>query len=388
VVAPSSVALSQATVREGIVEFAVGQPDPTLLPAEALGEATRRALQRFGGDAIGYGAESGPGPLIDWLIEHLGRIDARAPSTSELMTTAGNSHALDLVANVFTRAGDVALVEIPTYHLALGILRDRGLELVGVATDGDGLRPDAVRDALSRSRAAGKRVSLLYTIPTFGNPTGRTMPIERRYEIAALAAEHGFVVAEDDVYRELSFGEPAPPSIGALDEGGWVLRMGSFSKSLAPGLRLGWLSGDARRIRAVLDSGLLISGGGLNPITALAVAEFAAAGAYEPNVAHLRETYRSRRDGLIGALREALPDATFDVPAGGYFVWLRLPRGLDSRELRAAAEAAGLTYVPGPAFDASDALDPSWLRLSFARYGSDDLALGARRLGTVVAARR
>ena len=387
-VAPPSVPLSQATVRAGIVEFAIGQPDPTLLPADALGEATNRALQRFGGDAVGYGAEAGPGPLLDWLREHLGRIDARAPEPAGLMTTAGNSHGLDLVANVFARAGDVALVEVPTYHLALGILRDRGLELVGVATDEVGLRPDAVRDAIARVEAAGRRVSLLYTIPTFGNPTGRTMPVERRREIAAVAAEHRFVVAEDDVYRELSFGDPAPPSIGALDQDGWVLRMGSFSKSLAPGLRLGWLSGHAARIRTLLDSGLLVSGGGLNPITALAVAEFAASGAYEPNVEHLRRTYRSRRDALVAALRDALPDATFEVPAGGYFVWLRLPGRLDSGELYPGAEGAGLTYVPGRAFDASGTLDPSWLRLSFARYGAEELALGARRLGDLVASWR
>ena len=384
VTASPPIPITQATVRPGFIEFSIGQPDPALLPADALAEAAASALRRYGADALGYGAEAGPPPLVEWIREHLGRIDARAPADGELMATAGNSHALDLVATVFARPGDVALVEVPTYHLALGILRDHGLDLVGVDTDADGLIPEAVEQAAQRVAANGGRVSLLYTIPTFGNPTGRTMPVERRAALIDIARRHGVLIVEDDVYRELWFtGEP-PPSIGSLAGDGPVVRLGSFSKTLAPGLRLGWLTGARQLVRRVLDAGVLDSGGGLNPMVGLTVAEFAAAGRYEPNVAFLRATYAARRDALVDALREAIPEAEFAVPDGGYFVWLRLPGGLDARALAPAGEAAGVTFVPASRFDASATLDPAWLRLAYTRFAEADLADGAQRLGAVV----
>jgi DNA-binding transcriptional MocR family regulator len=227
-------------------------------------------------------------------------------------------------------------------------------------------------------------VTLLYTVPTYGNPTGRTMPLERRRALATLARQHDLVVVEDDVYRELAYEGSPPPSIGAVDPGAPVLRIGSFSKTLAPGLRLGWLTGPASLVRRVINGGLLVSGGGLNPLIGLTVAEFTAAGAYERNVEHLRRTYAARRDALVGALRAAVPEARFAIPNGGYFVWLRLPGEIDASKLLAAADAGGVTYVPGALFDISGSLDRSWLRLAFTRYAEDELALGARRLGELV----
>ena len=380
----SHAPLSQASVRDGVIELAIGQPEPALLPTSDLAAAAATALQKYGADALGYGAEYGPWPLLDWLSAHLGAVDERAPVAGELLITAGISTALDLIATTFTRHGDVVLVEVPTYHLALGILGDHGVDLVGIETDADGLRVDAVEAAIATAKAAGKRVSLLYTIPTFGNPTGRTLPVERRAALARVGAANDLVIVEDDVYRELWFSAPPPPSIGVVDPAAPVLRMGSFSKSLAPGLRLGWITGPSRLVGRVVEGGVLTSGGGLNPMIALAVAEYAAAGKYEPNVSRLRDIFRSRSAALVGALHEGLPDATFLEPEGGYFVWLRLPRGLSSESLLPTADAAGLTYQPASRFDASGTIDASWLRLSFARYGEVDLIEGARRLAAVV----
>ena len=171
------------------------------------------------------------------------------------MVTAGNSNGLDLVASVFAHAGDVALVELPTYHFALGILRDHGLEIVGVPTDEDGLILDELAATVDRLTAAGKRVALLYTIPTFGNPTGRTMPVERRRRVAEQARRHGFVIAEDDVYRELWFATEPPPSIWAVGGQAPVFRLGSFSKTLAPALRLGWPTGPASLVERLSAPG-------------------------------------------------------------------------------------------------------------------------------------
>lgn len=381
----SSVApIPQALERPGVIELFIGQPELSLLPAEAMAEAAASALRTYGPDALAYGIEQGPPPLLEWIRGHLARVDGRAPAEAELMVTAGNSQGLDHVVTLFARSGDVALVEVPTYHLALGILRDHGMELVGVETDVDGLIPDALEAAVQRSRAAGKRVSLLYTVPTFGNPTGRTIPEARRRRIIELATEYDFLVAEDDVYRELWYEREPPRSIGSLAGDGPVIRLGSFSKSLAPGLRLGWLSSSAERVERMVLSGIMDSGGGLNPMVGLTVERFAASGAYEPNVASLRATYRARRDALIGGLREALPDAEVESPAGGYFVWLRLPGGLDAAELLPAAVAGGVSFIPGIRFDATGVEGHGWIRISFARYQPDTLAEGAQRLGAVV----
>jgi len=376
----------QIVHRSGMLDLGWGHPDPALLPVAALQRATASVLAHYGADALTYGAERGPGPLIEWICARLARTDARSPDPTAVVITAGASQALDLLCTLYTTPGDVVLVESPTYHLAVRILRDHPLELIAAPSDADGIDVDALEVRLEQMARRGKRARMLYFVPTHHNPTGVCMGLERRRALAAVAAEHGVLLVEDDVYRELSYDAPAPPSVWSVAPPGAVARIGSFSKSLAPGLRLGYLTADAPLIRRLIGSGLLDSGGGLNPFVALTVADVCASGDFDATVARLRATYRERRDALAGGLRDHLPPGCrFAVPGGGFFQWVELPEGIDTGELLPHAEEMGVSYLPGSRFYL-DAPRRNTLRLAFSLYPPHQLIEAARRLGDAIAA--
>jgi 2-aminoadipate transaminase len=376
--------LTQFFAAPGVIDLAWGHPDPELLRPTLVADAAVAALARHGPDVLGYGASAGPQPLIDWLTHHLGRIDGRAPGTGELMITAGVSQGLEMVVTLLAAPGDVVLVPVPTYYLALRILREHPVRIVPVATDEDGALPDAVAGAAARVTADGSRVRLLYLVPTAGNPTGITLSLERRRALVESAARAGIVVVEDDVYRELAYEAPAPPSLWSLAEPGAVIRLGSFSKTLAPGLRLGWLTADAETVRRFVDGGVIDSGGGVAHFSAMVVSQLVESGAYVANLGELRASLATRRDALVGALRTHAPELTFRTPPGGYFLWLRLPDALASRDLLPVATRLGMSYLPGDVFMGGTELGRDRLRLAFTRYPVDDLVEAARRMGTAV----
>lgn len=376
--------LTQFIAAPGVIDLAWGHPDPELLPADLVAAASAAALRRYGPDVLGYGAWAGPPPLLEWLTAHLGIIDGRAPSAGELMITAGISQGLEMTITLLTQPGDAVLVPIPTYHLALRILAEHPVRVVPVASDEDGPRPDAIRDTAHRLRTEGARPRLLYTVPTSGNPTGITVPQERRLDLLAATQASGITIVEDDVYRELAYDAPAPPSLWALGAPGSVVRLGSFSKTLAPGLRLGWLTSDAATTMRFVDGGLIDSGGGVAHFSAMVVSELAASGAYVANLDRLRADLAARRDAVVDALREHAPTLMFRVPSGGYFLWLQLPDGGSARDLLPIAEAHGVSFLPGDAFTAGSDLGRERLRLCFTRYAIDDLREAARRLGAAV----
>jgi DNA-binding transcriptional MocR family regulator len=367
-----------------VIDLAWGHPDPELLPADLVAEASAAALRRYGPDVLGYGAWAGPPPLLDWLTAHLGRIDGRAPDAGELMITAGISQGLEMAITLLAQPGDAVLVPVPTYHLALRILAEHPVPIVPLATDEDGPLPGAVAEAAGRLRAEGVRPRLLFTVPTSGNPTGITVPMARRRELLTVSESAGITILEDDVYRELAYDAPAPPSLWSLGTPGSVVRLGSFSKTLAPGLRLGWLTSDAATTRRFVDGGLIDSGGGVAHFSAMVVSELAASGGYVENLDRLRADLATRRDVMVAALHEHAPSLTFRVPSGGYFLWLALPGGLDARQLLPIAEAHGVSYLPGAVFTAGTDLGRDRLRLCFTRYAIDDLREAARRLGAAV----
>lgn len=376
--------LTQFSAAPGVIDLAWGHPDPALLPADLVADASVTALRHHGPDVLGYGAWAGPPPLLAWLTDHLGRIDGRAPAAGELMITAGISQGLEMALTGLARPGDAVLVPVPTYHLALRILAEHPVRIVPVATDEDGPLPDAIAAAADRVRAEGAPPRLLYTVPTSGNPTGITVPLERRRAILAATEAAGVTILEDDVYRELAYEAPAPPSLWALGAPGSVVRLGSFSKTLAPGLRLGWLTSDAATTKRFVDGGLIDSGGGVAHFSAMVVSEMAASGAYVANLDRLRADLAVRRDVMVDALREHAPMVTFRVPSGGYFLWLTLPAGLTGAGLLPIAEAHGVSYLPGDVFTAGTDLGRDRLRLCFTRYAIDDLREAARRLGAAV----
>jgi 2-aminoadipate transaminase len=380
----------QLFCRPGIVELCWGHPDLALLPVAGLLQATQVALERDGPLALSYGAEQGPGRLIEQLCARLGRLEGVAPPPEQMMITGGASQALDMLCTLLTQPGDVVLVESPTYHLALRVLRDHGLELVPVPSDDQGLRVDALKEVLAELQRQGRRPRLLYLVPTFNNPTGVTLEVERRETLLELvqrtqtADSPGLIVLEDDVYRELWYDSPPPPPLYSLSPAGPVVQLGSFSKVLAPGLRLGWMCAEPGIIRRCTGSGMLDSGGGLNHFTAHVVAAFIELGLLDRQVETLRASYRQRRDALMDALTDHLPEACHWIrPAGGFFAWLRLPPGVDSTALLPTAESAGVSYVPGARFH-TDGDGGRYCRLAFTLVSPEELEEGARRLGSVL----
>jgi 2-aminoadipate transaminase len=360
--------------RRGILDLGCGHPNPSLLPVEPWLAATSATSASFGWQALTYGAVAGPGPLIEWLAARL-LVDA-----TNFFITAGASHALELISGLLCGPGDVVLVDAPTYHFALRVLRDRKAELVAAPSDEDGLDPAALEALLARLRGEGRRVPMLYLVPTFGNPTGRSLPGERRHELVRLAQRTGLRVVEDDTYRELSYSGHAPPSLWESDRGEAVLRIGSFSKTVAPGLRLGWINAPAGFVRTLSDLGYVDSGGGVNHANALAMATFGASGAYNRHVAEVRRAYHSRRDTLVAALRAALPGFAVPSPAGGWFVWLPLPPEATAREFLPVAERHGVSFVPGPVFYPDGVSGAGYVRLAFSFLEPAQLTEAAGRL--------
>jgi DNA-binding transcriptional MocR family regulator len=336
-------------------------------------------LPQLGGQALSYGAGAGPGTLIAWLVGHLQRVEAHPVSITETLITGGNSDAIDQLCTLCTQPGDVVFAESPTYHLAIRILRDHPLDLRPAPADEHGLQVDVLADAIARLRREGRRPRMLYTVPTFHNPTGVSLSDERRRALIELAEAEGMVIVEDDVYRELVYDGTAPASLWSLAPRGVVVRLGSFAKSLAPGLRLGWLNAEAALIERFVNSGLRDSAGGTSHFAGMVVAAFCESGAYDELGQRFRAEYRRRRDTLLDALAEHLPaTCSWTKPAGGYFVWINTP--VDTVALLPRAEAAGVGYVPGSKFHI-DGRGQTALRLAFSLYPPDQLAEGARRLG-------
>ena len=378
---------TQMVLREGFCEFTWGQPDADLLPVEAMRQATSAALSRFGSDALAYGAAEGAVPLLAWIAERIGQTERLTVGLDECIGTAGNSDAIDQICTLFTTPGDIALVESPTYHLAVRILRDHKLDLRGVPVDEHGLQVDALRDILDELRREGQRAAVLYTIPTFHNPSGVNLSLERRRALVDLAADRGLLILEDDVYRELSYDGPAPPSLFGLAPRGTVLRLGSFSKTLAPGLRLGWINGEARQLRRLVDGGLRDSGGGPSFYAGMMVAGLCRAGEFDHQVARLKAAYMARRDALTRALAASLPDGcTFTTPGGGFFLWITLPAQVDAEALLKRAEAHKVTFIPGGRF-CIDGRGTNQLRLAFSLMKPEALQEGARRLSAAIGER-
>jgi len=373
----------QLTFRPGIIELGWGHPDLALLPGAALAQAVTPALQHDSA-ALAYGAEQGPGRLITQLCTRFEQMEGITPLPEHLCITGGISQALDMLCTLLTRPGDVVLIESPSYHLVPRIFRDHGLTLAPVPCDEQGIRLDLLETLHKTLTLQGRQPRLLYTVPTFNNPTGISLVSERRSALVSFAQHTGLTVLEDDAYRELWFDAPPPTPLYNLTPAGPVIRLGSFSKVLAPGLRLGWMLAAPEVIHGCAGSGLLDSGGGINHFTAHVVAAFLAAGLLEPHIATLRNNYRRRRDLLLGALARYLPDTcTWIPPLGGFFVWLRLPPAVHSAALLPQAEAAGVAYLPGVSCYTGGGGE-THLRLAFSLLSPDDLEEGVRRLATVL----
>lgn len=389
---------------DAVIDLARGHPDDGLLPLGLVRDAARRRLEIDDASLLQYGAERGDDGFRHALASFLTELGASPqPATTpashdgtgrsmperaladRLLVTAGASQALDLLCTRFTRPGDVVLVEEPTYHLARDVFADHGLRVVGIPGDAGGIDPDALADALEDG-AGETRVAFVYLVPFFGNPTGATLDRSRRHALLDVTARHDVLLVTDEVYRFLPFDGAPPASLAeeARTRGqGRIVSLGSFSKILAPGLRLGWIEADEDVLHAIEHSGLYQSGGGANPFVAALVGTLLEQGVLPPHVARVRGELADRERALTAALRREIPGAETIGAAGGYFVWLRVP-GTDAASLLPTARAQGVAYTPGPRFSTMDALHDRY-RVSFAHYPADRLEEAAHRLAGVVA---
>lgn len=360
------------------VSLSFGFPFPDSFPNDELVAAAEAVFEEEGDRALQYGGGDYVDRLTDAVVDlERGRgIDCEAEN---VLLTNGSTHAIDVVAHTFLERGDEVIVEAPTFMGALRLFDNYGVEVTGVATDGDGLDVDALADDLRTRREASRDTpKMVYAIPTFQNPAGTTMSRERRERLLDLAEEFDFVVLEDDAYGELRFyGEPVPP-LRALDETGRVVRVSTFSKTIAPGVRTGWVLADAE-LRAEIER---MRAGGTNTFTQSVLGRYCAAGHLDETVPELVEAYRERRDHMLACLDEHMPaGAAWTDPDGGFFVWVDLPEGVDAEELLPAAADEGVTYLPGEMFypDGDDRGARS-LRLSFSHVSLDEMEAGVAAL--------
>jgi len=376
--------IAQLNLSPGMIDFGVGQPSPALLPLAQLKKAAASRLDGNDPSFLAYGANQGDGyfraVLADYLHEHYHiPVDA-----DQLLVTSGASMGLDLLCTLFARAGDTIFVEEPSYFLALRIFADHRLKIISLPMDAGGLNIEALEEKLIRHRPV-----LLYTIPTFHNPSSVTLGAERRKQLVELSRRHNFLIIADEVYHLLNYAKaPPPPPMAGYVDADTIFSLGSFSKILAPGLRLGWIQTGPQLLEQIVDCGLLDSGGGLNPFTSALVRSAIEMGLQQTQLATLLTTYTERKVALSNALKEYLPESVrFIEPDGGFFIWLVLPEGVDAEQMRVEARQKNVGFLPGVKFSSAGKLE-NCVRLSFSYFDVPELEEGARRLAEVFKAFR
>jgi 2-aminoadipate transaminase len=368
--------IAQLNVPDDVIDLGIGQPGLDVLPLELLRQASAHALENSPRDILQYGADAGDDYFRNALATFLTRHYGEEVKPGSLLTTNGISQALGMICTLFTKPGDVIIVEEPTYFLALNIFADYNLKIVAVPVDEEGLKVDTLEPLLVKHKP-----KFIYTIPTFQNPSGVTLSLERRGRLLELAEKYNVLVVADEVYHLLNYTVTPPKPLGCFG-GEQVLSVGSFSKILAPGLRLGWVQTSVN-LREQLESyGVIASGGGLNPFTSAIVRSALELGLQEDYLKHLKRLYMERSRVLVAALRDHFPEHEIEDVQGGYFVWLNLAN-VDALELLKKARLNKVGFQPGVKFSGQGALN-NWLRLCFTFYDKLKLREGVERLAKVI----
>ena len=373
-------ALFSVANRPEVVSLAGGMPFLAGLPMDVVAEVTDRLLRERGAVALQYGSGQGDVELREQITTVMAE-EAIAAHPDDVVVTTGSQQALDLVTRIFVDPGDVVVAEAPSYVGALGVFRAYQADVVHVPMDDDGLVPEELEATLARLASEGRRVKLLYTVPNFHNPGGMTLALERRPKIVEIARRYGVLILEDNPYGLLGFDGDVLPALQTYDPDG-VVYLGSFSKTFAPGYRVGWaLAPHAIRERLVLanESAILCP----SNMSQMSIAAYLATCDWRGQVKQYREVYRERRDATLGALAEFLPDARWTVPTGGFYTWLTLPEGLDAQAMLPRAVTELVAYVPGTAFYA-DGTGHRHMRLSYCYPTPERIVEGVRRLASVI----
>jgi DNA-binding transcriptional MocR family regulator len=357
------------------ISFGRGVPAPECLPVAELADCARAALERDGEAVLSYGPGGGYGPLREWVAERHGVEPGR------VVLTSGSLQGFVFLVQHLLADGGKVLVEAPTYDRPLKILAGLGADIAAVPMDDEGLDPDALEAELRR----GPKPTLLYTIPTFQNPSGRTLSTDRRRRLVDLVREHDVLVLEDDPYGLVRFEGESPPSLFELEGGERVAYSSSFSKTVAPGVRVGYFVLPAE-LAAAIEARAVSTYISPPYLTQATVHEFVRRGNFEPNLERVRGLLGARRDAMLTALEREFPEgARWSHPEGGYFLWVDLPEGVRTADVQPRAEEAGVAFVPGSDFfPAGSTAGDGSLRLAYSFVSPDEIGEGIARLAPLV----
>lgn len=370
------------TEKGGVISFAGGLPSPRTFPVDAMREACERVLRDHPREALQYSASEGFGPLVEWVAADLAR-QGLAATPAQVLITTGSQQGLDLVAKVLIDEGSTVLVESPTYLGALQAFTPMQPRFVAVAGDDDGPTPDAMAGA---ARAEGADARFFYLLPNFQNPTGRSIGDARRAQLALRAAQIGLPLVEDNPYGDLWFDAPPPPSLAGRCPDNAVY-LGSFSKVLAPGLRLGYIVAPTALMSKLLQAKQAAD---LHTpsFNQRIVHEVIRSGFLDRHVPTIRALYKAQRDAMLAALARHMPEGVrWNTPAGGMFLWVELPASMDAAALLPLAVGRGVAFVPGMPFFAARP-QPNTLRLSFVTATEQQIETGIAALGAAIRAMR
>jgi DNA-binding transcriptional MocR family regulator len=373
-------ALFAVASRPEVISLAGGMPCLTALPMDTVANTVSHMLSTQGLTALQYGSGQGDPTLREQILEVMA-LEGISAHADDIVVTTGSQQALDLVTRIFIDPGDVVLAEAPSYVGALGVFAAYQAQVAHVTSDDDGLVPSALEERIVALKAAGKRIKFLYSVPNFHNPAGTTLSVQRRPQIVEICHRHGILLLEDNPYGLLGFkGEPHDAMRTLSEEG--IIYLGSFSKTFAPGLRVGWaLAPHAIREKLVLasESAILCP----SAYSQMTVSTYLASCDWMAQIKVYRELYRERRDAMIESLGALLPQATWTHPEGGFYVWVTLPDGVNAKAMLPRAVTERVAYVPGTAFFA-DGTGQRNVRLSYCYPDPDRIREGVRRFAGVV----
>jgi 2-aminoadipate transaminase len=376
--------LMAVTARPEVISLAGGLPDTSTFPAGTFAAQMTRIAQKSTAEALQYGPTEGFAETVDCILEVMGA-EGMLPDPDDVIVTTGGQQAIDLICKTLVDPGDVVICEAPTYPGAVPVFCSYQAETIQIDCDEDGMRVEELEAVLVRLDGEGKRPKFVYSVPSFQNPAGVTMSLARRRRLVELARQRELLVVEDSPYGLLRFsGEPLPP-LYQLDGGDFVIYVGTFSKILSPGIRLGWAVAPPPVMEKIV-LGKQASDLCSSTLTQHFVREYFGEGRWREYIADLVEIYRGRRDTMVEALREHFPaQATWTEPEGGLFIWATLPEYIDTSDLLAKALREDVAFVPGQAAYVDENRGRSSMRLNFSGVGDEEIREGVRRIGKAIA---
>ncbi len=368
----------------GMISFAGGLPTPEMFPAEEIGEIAKQVITSNPNKALQYGCTEGAASFKEELIKLLKKDENIEVSQDEMLVVSASQQGLDIVSKAFVDPGDAVIVAKPTYLGALQAFETYGADMIGVESDDCGIIAESLEEKLEDLKKAGRQCKFIYIVPDFQNPTGTTIPEERRVKILELAKKYGTIILEDSPYRKVRFKGEHQKTFYALDKGeGNVITMFTFSKTLAPGLRLGYIIGDKELIRkfVILKQALDLC---TSPACQAIAEEYLKRGNIEKHIAEMAKLYGKKRDVMIAALRKYMPKGvSWTEPEGGLFLWVVMPENIDSEKMLETAIKNNVAYVMGSAFY-PDGSGKNTMRLNFSYSSFEEIDEGIKRLAKAI----